>query len=52
MQLVAAVEELLQTEPVDEAALQEWRAFATGVAEALNPLQRVVKPLLQVERRS
>ncbi len=52
VQLIAAVEELVQTEPVDEAALEEWRGFATGVAETLNPLERIVKPLVKVDRRS
>jgi hypothetical protein len=45
--LIHAVEERARNEQVDEAALREWLAFVRRVAESLDPLTRVLKPLLK-----
>jgi hypothetical protein len=43
--LIAAVEELPQSQSVDEAALREWLDFARNVAASTNPLRQVLERL-------
>jgi len=50
LELIAAVEEIAVSEGAKGAVLAEWLNHAKTTAESLNPVRRIVKALIGVDR--